>query len=112
MILHIDLALWTLVLCVNAVGYWLMRTKAREWAVPVNVILGYISVSLASAWGMLTMGFGFSAILSYGIPNGLVAWGCATVGYDYIHEHVKKKESWLSVWKSFLGIFKKKEAKA
>lgn len=112
MILKIDLSLVALCFLVMTVGYWMMRTRVKAWAVPVNTLLAIVSLVLATVWGCMLYGFSISAVITYGIPNGVICWLGATAGYDFIHEYVKRKEEWLSVWKSFVAIFKKKEAKA
>lgn len=112
MILNIDLSLWTLVLALNAIGYWLMRTKVREWAVPVNVILGILSVSFASVWGLLIIGASFQTLLTYGLPNGLLCWAGCTLVYDFVHEFVKRKAEWLAVWQTIARLVTRKGGKA
>lgn len=113
MILTIDLALWPLVLTTIAIGYWMGFTKVKGWAVPINTLLGVIAFSFAMVWGLLTVGFSVHSIVTYGIPNGVMVWLGATVLYDFVHEFIKKKEEWLSVWKKVSSLLKmkKKEAK-
>lgn len=111
MILSIDLSLWTLVLCLNAIGYWMMRTRVKAWAVPVNTILGVISVAVATVWGCMLLGFSWHSVVTYGLPNGALCYLGAVALYDFIHEYVKRKDEWKSVWNSFVKLLKK-EAKA
>ena len=107
MILNIDLSLWTLILCLNAAGYWMMRTRVKAWAVPVNTLLGIISVTVATVWGCMMLGFTWKSVVTYGIPNGVLCYLGAVALYDFIHEYTKRKEEWKSVWNSFCKLLKK-----
>lgn len=110
MILNVDLALWSLVIFLNAVGLWLSKAKLKDAVIPVTVILGVLSVLLATVWGYMT---GNGTVTSYGLPNGIICWICCTQLYDFIHESfTKRKDSWSNLWSSIRGIFSKnKEAK-
>lgn len=111
MTLIIDLNLaFALSFALVVIGYWMMQSRVKAWAVPVNTLLGGISVVLAMGWGLLSNGFSVQTFLS-SLTMGVLSWMVATWAYDFVHEFTKKKVEWLSVWKSLVKLVKK-EAKA
>lgn len=110
MVIHVDLSLLALVIFLNVVGVWLARAR-EDWVVPITIYLGLLGLILASAWGFLT-GEGF---VTYGLPNGVMAWVMCTALYDVVHESfVKRKDRWSGLLSRLKAVFtrKKKEAKA
>lgn len=114
MILTLDLSLWSLVLAVITIGVWLGKTRVKGWAVPINTILGFVSVILAVAWGLLLRGVSLSTVFTYGLPNGVMVWLGATALYDFAHEFIKRRYEWAEVWSKICALLKsrKKEAMA
>lgn len=106
MLINIDLALLAFVLAINALGYWLKRTKLGESKIPLTLVLLGFSILIAIAWGYVS---GFivrsKGLLSYGLANGIVLWLVAINLYDIVHEFTKRKEK----WKAFFLSFKKGE---
>ncbi len=100
-----DLSLFSLIIFLNVMGVWMARARAK-WIVPITVYLGILGILLATVWGYL-IGEGF---VTYGLPNGILAWVTCTTLYDVVHESfVKRKDRWVGL---FTRIFKKKEANA
>ena len=110
LIIDLNLAL-ALVYALVVIGYWMMQSRVREWAVPVNTLLGFVSVGLAFGWSLLSYGLSVSTLLS-SVTMGVLSWMAATWVYDFVHEFVKKKMKWADIWNAFIALFKKKEAKA
>ena len=117
MFLTIDLSLVTLVLMMNAVGYWIKKTSVASWPVPLTVIEIFLSVMFSTGWGWYLghchgVAALISSFLSYGLPNGLVVGFVAVNLYDIVHGFAKKKEEWKALAFAFLSFFQKKEKEA
>ena len=109
MILDIDLALWTLVLLLNVTGVWIARAGWKDKVIPTTVILGLISIFMATVWGYMCA---YGDIVHYGLPNGILAWIVCTQLYDVVHESfVKRKERWMNLFNAIKKFFKKEGKK-
>ena len=105
MILDIDLALWTLVLLLNVTGVWIARAGWKDKVIPTTVILGLISIFMATVWGYMCA---YGDIVHYGLPNGILAWIVCTQLYDVVHESfVKRKEWWMNLFNAIKKFFQK-----
>lgn len=114
MILQLDLALVTWVLVINAIGYWLSRTKVKEWVLPIPFILAVVSVVLVSIWGIILNPVGsfaefISMELHYALPNGLLSAFAATELYDVVHETAKRKPQWQKLWSVVISVFRREK---
>ena len=108
MILNIDLALWSLVLLLNITGVWIARAGCKDKVIPTTVILGLVSILLATVWGYMCA---YGDIVHYGLPNGVLAWIVCTQLYEVEHESfIKRKERWMNLFKA-IKKKKKKEGK-
>lgn len=112
MILQLDLALVSWILTINAIGYWMNKTKVREWAIPIPFILAVVSVLLVSVWGIIIGSVAsfndfISMELHYALPNGLLVSFAATELYDVVHETAKRKPQWVKLWNVVLSVFRR-----
>lgn len=112
-----SLPLLTWALVVNAVGYWAAKTKAKDWGIPLPVLLTVFALVLVSIWGLVTGSVHSFADfiqreLFYAVPNAAMILLCSVYGYDVIHAFGKKGDQWKAFFSKVLSVFKKKEAKA
>lgn len=114
MTFQIDVSLAVMVLVANGIGYWMSRSKVREWCVPVTVLLSFVSLALVMFWSCIRFpvasfaGF-VEQTLKYVLPNTVAVWFTATQGYDVVHEFAKRKEGWANVAKAIASVFRHKE---
>lgn len=113
MIITIDLALFSWVLLLNGVGFWLNRTKVRKWAIPIPLLLLFLGVMLTTVWGcVLSPPASFKDFVGiatrYGIPNGVLAVFIAVCCYDIVHEFSKRESNWTKILKTCLSVFERR----